>query len=62
MMSEQLRNEYISVVMSAELLKFCRRHDLPYLSADELILREGLSDFEFAWLDAYGYIWDALIV
>jgi hypothetical protein len=47
--------------MSTELLKFCRAHDLPFDSADELLLRENISDYEFAWLDSYLTIWDALI-
>ena len=60
-MNNMLRDEYISVVFSAELLKFCRTHDLPYISADELILREGLTDYQFAWLDSYLTLWDSLI-
>jgi CMP-2-keto-3-deoxyoctulosonic acid synthetase len=60
-MSDQLRNEYVAVVMSAELLQFCRAHDLPYHSADELMLRVGISDYEYGWLNAYVNIWDSLI-
>jgi hypothetical protein len=60
-MSDQLRNEYVSIVMSAELLKFCRDNDLPFESADELALRENLTEFQFGWLIAYTKIWDALI-
>jgi hypothetical protein len=60
-MSDQLRNEYIAVVMSAQLLKFCRAYDLPYHSADELMLRDGISDYELGWLNSYVKIWDELI-
>jgi hypothetical protein len=60
MMSGQIR-EYVVMTMSTELLKFCRAHDLPFDSADELLLRENISDYEFAWLDSYLTIWDALI-
>jgi hypothetical protein len=60
-MSDQLRNEYVSVVMSAELLKFCRENDLPFESADELALRTNLTEFQFGWLIAYVKLWDALI-
>lgn len=60
-MTAQLRNEYVAVVMSAELLLFCRENDLPFESADELALRDNLTDFQFGWLVAYTKIWDALI-
>lgn len=60
-MTNQLRNEYVAVVMSAELLLFCRENDLPFESADELMLRVGLSDYEYGWLNSYVNIWDALI-
>lgn len=60
-MTAQLRNEYVAVVMSAELLLFCRENDLPFESADELALRPDLTDFQFGWLVAYTKIWDALI-
>ena len=60
-MNNQLRNEYIAVIMSAELLKFCREHDLPFESSDELALRDNLTDFQFGYLIAYCRIWDALI-
>jgi hypothetical protein len=60
-MTAQLRNEYVAVVMSAELLKFCRDNDLPFESADELALRLDLTMFQFGWLIAYIKIWDALI-
>lgn len=58
---ENLRNEYIAVVMSASLLTFCKANELPYISADELALREDLTEFQFGWLIAYTKIWDALI-
>lgn len=58
---ENLRNEYIAVVMSAKLLVFCKANELPYISADELALREDLTDFQFGWLMSYIEIWDALI-
>jgi hypothetical protein len=60
-MTAQLRNEYVAVVMSAELLKFCRENDLPFESADELALREDLTEFQFGFLISYIRIWDALI-
>jgi len=60
-MSDQLRNEYVAVVMSAELLKFCRENDLPFESADELSLRDNLTEFQFGFLIAYIRLWDALI-
>ena len=60
-MTAQLRNEYVAVVMSAELLKFCRENDLPFESADELALREDLTEFQFGFLIAYIRLWDSLI-
>jgi hypothetical protein len=60
-MSAQLRNEYVAVVMSAELLKFCKENDLPFESADELALRENLTEFQFGFLIAYIRLWDSLI-
>lgn len=59
--TKQLRNEYIAVVLSAELLGFCRDNDLPFTSADELALRENLTEFQFGWLIAFIKLWDALI-
>jgi len=60
-MSAQLRNEYVAVVLSAELLKFCKENELPFESADELALRENLTQFQFGFLIAYIRLWDALI-
>lgn len=60
MMSDQIR-EFVVMTMSTELLKFCRAHDLPFDSADELMLRIGISEYEYGWLNAYVNIWDALI-
>ena len=60
-MSAQLRNEYVAVVLSAELLKFCKENELPFESADELALRENLTEFQFGFLIAYTRLWDALI-
>ena len=60
-MSDQLRDEYVAVVMSAELLKFCRENDLPFESADELALRPDLTDFQFGFLVAYCRLWESLI-
>jgi len=60
-MTAQLRNEYVAVVMSAELLKFCRENDLPFESADELALREDLTDFQFGFLIAFTRLWESLI-
>ncbi len=60
-MTAQLRNEYIAVVMSAELLLFCRDNDLPFESADELIFRDEITDTQFGWLAAYSKLWEALI-
>ena len=58
---KQERNEYIAVVMSGELLRFCRDHDLPFDSADDLILRDNLTEFQFGWLVAYSRLWEGLI-
>jgi hypothetical protein len=55
------RNEYISIVMSRELLRFCRDNDLPFDSADDLILRDNLTEFQFGWLVAYSRLWESLI-
>jgi hypothetical protein len=60
-MSDQLRNEYISVVMSGMLLKFCKDNDLPFESADDLALRPDLTEFQFGWLIAYITLWEKLI-
>lgn len=60
-MTAQLRNEYVAVVMSAELLKFCRENDLPFESADELALRPDLTDFQFGFLIAFTRLWESLI-
>ena len=60
-MSAQLRNEYVAVVLSAELLKFCKENELPFESADELALRENLTEFQFGFLIAYTRLWDSLI-
>jgi CMP-2-keto-3-deoxyoctulosonic acid synthetase len=60
MMSDQIR-EFVVMTMSTELLKFCRAHDLPFESADELMHRIGLSEYEYGWLNAYVNIWDVLI-
>ena len=60
-MSAQLRNEYVAVVLSAELLKFCKENELPFESADELALRENLTEFQVGFLIAYTRLWDALI-
>jgi hypothetical protein len=57
----QRRNEYIAVVMSAELLKFCKENDLPFESADELALRTDITNAQFGFLIAYTRIWDSLI-
>lgn len=60
-MSDQLRNEYVAVIMSAELLKFCRENDLPFESADELALRPDITDFQFGFLIGYTRLWESLI-
>lgn len=59
--TKQLRNEFIAVVLSAELLGFCRDNDLPFTSADELALRDDLTEYQFGWLIAFIKLWDALI-
>jgi hypothetical protein len=59
--SDQLRAEYISVIMSAELLVFCKANDLPFIDAAELVLDEDLTDFQFGWLMAYNRIWESLL-
>jgi hypothetical protein len=60
-MSDQLCNEYIAVVMSGTLLKFCKDNHLPFESADGLALRSDLTDFQFGWLIAYITLWEKLI-
>ena len=55
------RNEYISIVMSRELLRFCRDNDLPFESADDLILRDEITDFEYGWLLAFNRMWEGLM-
>jgi len=55
------RNEYISIVMSRELLRFCKENDLPFESADDLILRDEITDFEYGWLLAFNRMWEGLI-
>lgn len=57
----QERNEYVAIVLSRELLRFCRENDLPFESADDLIMREEITDFEYGWLMAYSRIWEGLI-
>jgi hypothetical protein len=57
----QRRNEYIAVVMSAALLKFCKENDLPFQDADELAIREDLTEFQFGYLIAYTRLWRNLI-
>lgn len=54
-------NEYIAAICSAELFKFCREQDLPYVQAFELSLRPDLTDFQFGFLIAYSRMMDALI-
>ncbi len=60
-MSDQLRNEYIQRIMSERLLTFCREYDLPFTSADELSLREDITEFQMGFLVAFIVIWDALL-
>jgi hypothetical protein len=55
------RNEYIAIVLSRELLRFCRENDLPFDSSDDLIHRKDLTDFQFGWLIAYSRLWEGLI-
>jgi hypothetical protein len=57
----QRRNEYIAVVMSGQLLKFCKENDLPFEDADELAIREDLTEFQFGYLIAYTRLWRNLI-
>lgn len=57
----QRRNEYISVVMSGQLLRFCKENDLPFEDADELAIREDLTEFQFGYLIAYTRLWRSLI-
>jgi hypothetical protein len=58
---KQLRDEYISVVLSAELLVFCKAHNLPFIDAAELVLDEDLTDFQFGWLMAFNRLWESLL-
>lgn len=57
----QMCNEYMAVVLSGELLQFCKENDLPFKSADELVLRKDLTDFQFGFLIAFCRIWERAI-
>lgn len=59
-MNQETR-EFVAVVMSAELLHFCRINGLPFESACDLFGRDYLTDEQFGYLYAYIKIWDALI-
>jgi hypothetical protein len=59
MVNEQ--NEYIAAIMSAELLLFCKDNGLPFVSADELLNRDELTEEQFGFLIAYCRIWEGLI-
>lgn len=61
MKPDQIHQEYISVVMSAELHKFCKANDLPFIDAAELVLDDNLTDFQFGWLVAFNNMWDSLM-
>lgn len=54
-MKEQMREDMIAILM-----KFCNDNDLPQDSADDLIMREQITDFQFGFLIAYCRIWDAM--
>ena len=41
-----------------ELEEWCKQRRLPYESADELILREGLDSYEHRWLHDFIQRWD----
>ncbi len=40
--------------------KFCAENELPHISADELIMDEDLTDFQFGFLICYCRAWDAM--
>lgn len=61
MKPNEIHQEYISEVMSAELHKFCKANDLPFIDAAELVLDANLTDFQFGWLTAFNTFWDSLI-
>lgn len=52
--------ETTTETMTEILAKFCHDNDLPHQSADELIMSEQLTDFQFGFLIAYCRIWDAM--
>lgn len=57
---DQTMSEYVAAITSAELFKFCKEQDLPFVQAFELSLREDLTDFQFGFLIAYARILSAL--
>lgn len=61
MKPDQEMNEYIAIIMSAELFKFCKEQDLPFSQAYELSLREDLTDFQFGYLVAHARTLTALV-
>jgi len=44
-----------------ELKAYCEQEKLPYVSADELILREGLNVAQRSWISQYILRWDAFM-
>lgn len=54
------KSEAASETMTEILEKFCTDNDPPHQSADELIMSEQLTDFQFGFLIAYCRIWDAM--
>lgn len=44
--------------LSEELRAWCHAQRLPYLSADELVVREDLSEGQHAWLEQFCERWD----
>lgn len=47
--------------LSAELADYCLAHDLPYLSADLLVLMPGVTPTQRVWLKHFCNRWDLAI-
>jgi hypothetical protein len=49
-----------NILLVDNLLQFCKENDLPFESADDLIHREELTDYQYGYLMAYIKIWDLM--
>ena len=48
-------------VLSEELRAWCHAQKLPYVSAEELAMREDLSEVQRAWVEQFCWRWDAFM-